>query len=261
MGAVVRGEVAYDPEVDEAVHLGDVLACDRDDPAMAAGRNLDRWLSMNSHDRRYLCIIFDTATGRIMLETARACRMPYYEMREIRDRLVEDLQEWMGPSAIADSVHVPSWRGNIMADHERVACRADRRPGLEKEGSGICSRSFSLAPGYKPAFGTVGRRNEIIASYDRCGIQFQGWLFQIIGGILYRILCSNNILCDSYRHQHFIRVTTFLVGRWCQLRIRYLYQQLHCRIRQMSHALRVHLSLDIVIFIFHFGTILAILLN
>ena len=34
-----------------------------------------------------------------------------------------------GPDAIADAAHVPSWRANIMADKERMACRADRRRG------------------------------------------------------------------------------------------------------------------------------------
>ena len=31
------------------------------------------------------------------------------------------------PDIIADSVHAPSWRGNIMVDHEKAACRAARR--------------------------------------------------------------------------------------------------------------------------------------
>ena len=145
MGALVRGEVAYDPEVDEAVHLGDVLACDCDDPAMAAGRNLDRKEFIDIHDYRYLCIILDAATGRSMLETARACRMPYHEVREIRDRLVEDLEEWMGPSAIADSVHVPSWRGNIMADHKRMACQECVVTGISKK-SVLNQFCFAAAP-------------------------------------------------------------------------------------------------------------------
>ena len=30
-------------------------------------------------------------------------------------------------SAIQDSVKIPSWRGNILADHEKALCRAERR--------------------------------------------------------------------------------------------------------------------------------------
>jgi hypothetical protein len=45
----------------------------------------------------------------------------------MRDRLVEDLEEWMGPAAIADAVKAPGWRGDIAVDREKTACRAERR--------------------------------------------------------------------------------------------------------------------------------------
>ena len=53
----------------------------------------------------------------------------YHELREIRDRLVEDLEEFMGPTGIEDAGKVPGWRGSIMVDREKTACRADRRRG------------------------------------------------------------------------------------------------------------------------------------
>jgi hypothetical protein len=96
---------------------------------MAAGRNVDWEEFLAGHDCRYLCIICDTASGRTMLETARACGMTYPGIREVRARLVKDLEEFMGPSAIADATQVPAWRGNILVDREKVACRADRRRG------------------------------------------------------------------------------------------------------------------------------------
>ena len=96
---------------------------------MEAGRNLDWEEFIDEHDPRYLCIIHDTAAGFSMLETARACQMPYHEVREIRGRLVEQLQEFMGPEAIADASRIPVWRSNILVDRERTACRADRRRG------------------------------------------------------------------------------------------------------------------------------------
>jgi hypothetical protein len=43
------------------------------------------------------------------------------------NRLARGLKEFMGQEAVADSVRVSAWRGNIMADKERVACRVDRR--------------------------------------------------------------------------------------------------------------------------------------
>ncbi len=96
---------------------------------MEAGRNLDWESFLDEHDPRYMCIIHDLGSGFSMLDTAKACRVTYHEVREIRDGLAKDLEEWMGPDAIADAVRVPGWRGNLMQDHERVACRADRRRG------------------------------------------------------------------------------------------------------------------------------------
>jgi len=122
-------EVGFDEELAEPVRLEEMLTCSTDDPSMAASRNLDWELFLDQHDTRYLCIIHDLASGRTMLDTARACGLTYHEVRLIRERLVEDLEEFMGPSTLADSVKVPSWRGNILADKERMACRADRRRG------------------------------------------------------------------------------------------------------------------------------------
>jgi len=68
-------EVGWDAETDEAVKLGDMLTCSRDDPSMAGARNIDSEEFISTHDCRYICIIHDLASGRTMLDTARACRM------------------------------------------------------------------------------------------------------------------------------------------------------------------------------------------
>jgi len=120
-------EVGYDAELDEAVRLEDMLTGSHDDPSTAGARNLDWEEFISTHDCRYLCIIHDLASGRTMIDTARACRMTYNDVRIIRDRLVEELEEWLGPDAIADASHVPSWRGNVLVNREKTACRADRR--------------------------------------------------------------------------------------------------------------------------------------
>jgi len=125
----LEAEVGYDEELGEPVRLEEMLACSTDDPSMAGARNLDWESFVDSHDCLYLCLIHDMASGRTMLETAKACRMTYHDVRQIRDRLVEDLEEFMGEELIADSAQVPSWRGNILVDKEKMACRADRRRG------------------------------------------------------------------------------------------------------------------------------------
>lgn len=60
-------------------------------------------------------------------------RLTYHGIREIRGRLAENLKEFMGSTAIADSAKIPSWLGNILADKQRAGCRADRLPEAEKE--------------------------------------------------------------------------------------------------------------------------------
>ena len=83
-------EVGYDPGLDEAVHLGDVLTCENDDLSMDAGRVMDWEEFISTHDCRYLCIIHDLASGHTMLDTTRACKMTYAGIREVRERLVEE---------------------------------------------------------------------------------------------------------------------------------------------------------------------------
>ena len=104
-------EVGHDDELNEPIRLEEMLADHHDDPSMAAGRNLDWEEFISTHDCRYICIIHDLASGFSMLDTSRACRMPYHEIRELRERLVDDLEEFMGDDAIADSAAVPGWRG------------------------------------------------------------------------------------------------------------------------------------------------------
>ena len=125
----IEEEVGFDDEIGTPIRLEEMLTDGHDDPSMEAARNMDWEKFLDEHDPRYLCIVHDLGSGGSMLDTARACRMPYHEIRELRDRLVVELQEWMGPDAIADAAAVPGWRGNILVDREKTACRADRRRG------------------------------------------------------------------------------------------------------------------------------------
>ena len=122
-------QVAFDEEMGEPIQLEEMLADDGEDVALAAARNMDWEEFLDNHDLRYMCLVYDLGSGRTMLDTARACGMTYSDVRTIRDRLVEDLEEYMGGELIEDAARIPSWRGNILQDHEKMACRADRRRG------------------------------------------------------------------------------------------------------------------------------------
>jgi hypothetical protein len=120
-------EVGYDPELDEAVTLGDVLASNREDPSLAAGRNIDWELFIETHDYRYGLIIRGFAQGKHLADTAKGCGAGYSRLCQLRQKLVEDLTAFMGEHAIADAAQIPAWRAHILADRERAACQADRR--------------------------------------------------------------------------------------------------------------------------------------
>jgi hypothetical protein len=120
-------EVGYDPELDEAVTLGDVLAGNHEDPSIAAGRNIDWELFIETHDYRYGLIIKGFAQGKAVVDTAKGCGAGYSRLCQLRQKLVEDLTAFMGEHAIADAAQIPAWRAHILADRERAACQADRR--------------------------------------------------------------------------------------------------------------------------------------
>jgi len=120
-------EVGYDPEVDEAITLGDLLACHHEDPASAASRNVDWDEFLGTHDYRYGVVVKGLLDGSSLGETSKACGTGYMQLQHIRVKLAEELEEFMGSTAIMDALRVPTWRANITADRERAACKADRR--------------------------------------------------------------------------------------------------------------------------------------
>src|SRR5579862_1256904 len=121
-------EVGYDPELDEPIHLGELLTCSKDDPSMSAGRNLDWEQFLASHDYRYALLVQGMAEGVTRMEMARKCRMKYHRMGELKVQLASDLIDFMD-DPMEEAVKIPSWRGNLLVEREKAACRADRRRG------------------------------------------------------------------------------------------------------------------------------------
>ena len=120
-------EVGYDPETNEAITLGSLLACEREDPALAAARDIDWDLFLATHDYRYGVIAKGLLEGKNFGETASECGAGFTRIYQLKVKLAGDLLAFMGSQAIADSVRIPAWRAHIVVDRERVACRADRR--------------------------------------------------------------------------------------------------------------------------------------
>ena len=120
-------EVGYDPELDEPIVLGELLASDHEDPAMEATRNIDWQLFLVTHDYRYGVIIKGMAEGRTLKDTSRDAGAGYSRLYQIKQRMAEAVREYLGDDAIADSAQTPRWKASIAVDRERTACRADRR--------------------------------------------------------------------------------------------------------------------------------------
>ena len=119
----------YDPDTDEEIPLGDLLSSQQDDPAGAAARMMDWESFMDTHNPRYQAMVCDFAQGKRATDTAARFGFSNSWAHDLKERLAADLREYFGDDAIADSMQVPAWRGNIMVDHEKAACRAERRRG------------------------------------------------------------------------------------------------------------------------------------
>ena len=120
-------EVAFDPDTDEPITLGELLASEREDPAMTAAREIDWDLFLATHDNRYGVIVAGLLEGKNFGESVEGCGTGFSRVYQLKAKLASDLIEFMGAQAIADSTRIPAWRAHIVADRERVACRADRR--------------------------------------------------------------------------------------------------------------------------------------
>ena len=120
-------EVGYDPELDEPIDLGSLLASENDDPAQEAARHIDWELFLSTHDYRYGIIVQGMTEGQNLKVTAQRTGHLYSSLYGLKDRLALDLLEFLGSTAIEDSVHVPSWKSRVRIDREKMACRADRR--------------------------------------------------------------------------------------------------------------------------------------
>jgi hypothetical protein len=120
-------EVGYDPELDQPITLGELLASEHEDPAVEAARNVDWELFLATHDYRYGVIIKGMAEGRSLKDTTAAQGEWYPGMWALKNRMAAEVREYLGDAAIADSAQTPRWKASMAVDRERTACRAERR--------------------------------------------------------------------------------------------------------------------------------------
>jgi len=120
-------EVGYDPELDEPITLGQLLASEHEDPSMEAARNLDWELFIRTHDYRYGIMIKGIAEGQSLKATAERSGHLYMSLYGLKEKMAEEVRDYLGDAAIAESVRTPRWKASIAVDREKASCRADRR--------------------------------------------------------------------------------------------------------------------------------------
>ena len=116
-------EIGFDPEMMEAIRLGEFLTCSQDDPSMKACRNIDWDEFIDSHDYRYGVLLKDMAEGKDVLSRSKEWGKKYSHVRVLKEKMEAELREHMGAGAVADSTRKPCWFGDLHAERERAACR------------------------------------------------------------------------------------------------------------------------------------------
>ena len=122
-------EAAGIDENGEEIPLGDLLCSEQDDPAQSAGSMMDWEQFLDTHNPRYEAMVNDFAQGKRAKDTAARFGFSNSWAHDLKEKLAGDLREYFGDEAIADSMQKPQWQGDVRIDHERAACRADRRRG------------------------------------------------------------------------------------------------------------------------------------
>ncbi len=122
-------EVGFDAETGEAVPLGEMLAGDDVDPSVAAARNIDWEEFLGGHDRRYTSMVMSTVNGKPLRGLKRKFRLTDSGISGLKSRLAADVREAMGEDVLDEVCRKPRWHGSLAVEHEKVACRADRRRG------------------------------------------------------------------------------------------------------------------------------------
>ena len=120
--------VRYEEGSDEPLVLGEVLACEAEDPSATGARNLDWQAFVATLDELALAILEYLAEGRPLRELAQAVGMSRSGIQTHKNRLTAAVQAFMGPDLMQELQHQPQWRIKIRAVREKLACRYERQP-------------------------------------------------------------------------------------------------------------------------------------
>lgn len=109
------------------ITLHDYLAGSAEDPAGAAGRDLDWGLAMEHLDKRERYIVRETAIETAGAVIARRLRISTPRVVQIKRGIAEKIRGVWGNDALVDAVRESRWQRHVRTMTERRACRAERR--------------------------------------------------------------------------------------------------------------------------------------
>lgn len=118
-------EVGNDPETGGAFEVADLVACDAEDPAQAAARNLDweQFLSGLDGFSRKMLLAF--ARGDSMRSLKAEAGLSDSGMSGRKRKLAAAVLEHFGADCLADAGVDPKWVADVAAHREKGACRRE----------------------------------------------------------------------------------------------------------------------------------------
>ena len=124
-------EESPDPETGEMIPLGEVLAWESEDPALAAARNLDREQFLDSGDAISRLMVGALARGDTLTDLKAATGLSDSGLsgrkRQMAARLLEHFGAADPDACLAEAGREPQWMADVMTQRAWQACQADQR--------------------------------------------------------------------------------------------------------------------------------------
>lgn len=124
-------EHGSDPDTGEPVTLGEALAWEAEDPALAAARNLDWEDFLRGQDRLTGLIVGTLATGEPIRELKRLTSLSDSGLSGRKRLLAARLLEYFGAEGpddcLAEAGRAPQWMADVQAHRSWEACQAEHR--------------------------------------------------------------------------------------------------------------------------------------
>jgi DNA-directed RNA polymerase specialized sigma24 family protein len=114
-------------ELGEEFTVNDVLSLDDEDPGQKAARKMDWEAFLAGRTVREKSVVEGLFAGRSGSEIARICGLDPSTIRYFKNRLSDKVLAFMGHDILAEIRRWPSWKNNLNANRERLACKNERR--------------------------------------------------------------------------------------------------------------------------------------